>query len=59
MSTRNEIANELMRDCPDEYRSDHAEIAAAIIRGDDASKILAVADDYPETYVWLKSELAE
>ncbi len=60
MGTRIEIANDLVHGCPDDSYADHAAIADALVRGDDASAILEMAElsRWPETYVWLKSELA-
>ncbi len=60
MSNRNEIAAELLRNCPAECASDYAAIADALRRDEDAQKILAMQEvnDWPETYAWLKSELA-
>lgn len=56
---RNQIADELLRDVPDESREDHEAIADAIRRGDAAEQILAMpeTDRWPETYSWLKGEL--
>lgn len=56
---RNQIAAELLRGCPDESRADHEVIAQALRRGDSVSDILAMREvnDWPETYVWLRSEL--
>lgn len=58
---RNQIANELLRGVPDESREDHEAIAEALRRGDSASDILGMreANDWPETYVWLRTELAQ
>ena len=60
MQTKSQIANEMMRGCPADSRADHEAVAAALVRGDDAAAILKMAelDRWPETYVWLKSELA-
>jgi len=58
--SRSQMAAELMSGCPDESRPDHEAIVAALLRGDSAAEILAMpeADRWPETYAWLKSELA-
>ena len=52
--TRNEIAIELMRDCPEESRADHSAIALAILTKEPWDDVLAMAEEWPETYRWLK-----
>ena len=56
---RKRIATELLEGCPDESRVDHETIAHAILRGDSPDDILDMpeVDRWPETYVWLKTEL--
>lgn len=59
MTSRNQIADELLRGCPEESLEDHQNIAAAIRDGEPAEQILAMAEtnNWPETYVWLKQAL--
>jgi len=59
MKTRQEIAAELLQDCPAESLEDHQKIAAAIERGNSRDDILGMKEtnDWPETYHWLKDEL--
>lgn len=56
---KNPIAIELLKDCPPESLTDHTTIANAIERGDSRDVILDMpeCDRWPETYVWLKSQL--
>lgn len=56
---RNELATEILRDCPSEALADHEAIAAALRRGDSPSSILTMdqLDRWPETYSWIKAEL--
>jgi len=57
---RKKIATEITRGCPSESRRDHREIAAAIRAGKSFDEICRTTkiDDWPETYTWLKSEMA-
>jgi hypothetical protein len=57
--TREQIAQELMRDCPTEAMADHNALARAIREGIDKGSILSMleCDRWPETHVWLKTEL--
>ncbi len=57
----NKIADELMNGCPDELFDDHQEIASAIRAGKSFDEICASTniDQWPETYVWVKTELGE
>ena len=57
--TRNEIATELMRDCPDDLEPSHQIIADAINAGKPIDDILNMCDDWPDTYVWLKNEFSD
>lgn len=59
MTDRNQIAEELLRGCPEECLEDHEAIAEALRRGDSTEQILQMREtnDWPETYVWLKGEL--
>lgn len=59
--TREQIATELLRDCPQESLEDHQAIAAALLRGDSPEQILNMTelDNWPETYSWLKGELSQ
>lgn len=52
--TPSNIATELVRGCPSDTLADHEVIADAITGGDSVDDILAMAIDYPETYMWLK-----
>lgn len=56
---RDAVADQLLENCPDEARVDHINLATAIKVGVAKSEILAMpeAARWPETYVWLKSEL--
>jgi hypothetical protein len=56
---RKQIAEDLMRDCPDELEPDHQEIADAILRGDTWAEILDMEETnaWPDTYVWLKTQI--
>ena len=55
--TRNEIATDLMRCCPDDLKPSHQKIADAIENGKPVDDILDMCDDWPDTYIWLKNEL--
>lgn len=57
---RKQIAQELMAGCPVESKRDNKQIAAAIIAGKSFDEIDATTkiNDWPETYVWLKNEMA-
>ena len=58
---RNEIANELLRDCPEESNSDH-EILAELIRGQVPWETILnrpEAERWPETYRWLADNRPE
>lgn len=57
---REQLADELLNDCPDEAQADHEAIAQALTRGDSYETILAMSEleNWPETYSWLKAELA-
>ena len=59
--TRQEIANELLRNCPAECLEDHEVIAQAILdgKGKDAILDMPETDRWPETWSWLNCELAE
>ena len=55
------ITQDLMNDCPEECAIDYNRIACAIMDGTPKSDILSMdeTNNWPETYVWLKSELSE
>ena len=57
---RQEIADEMMWSCPAESREDHEIIAWQIRTGQPVEAILELPelDLWPETYAWLKGELA-
>lgn len=57
--TRSELAAELLRDCPEESRTEHEVIARAILAGADRESVLNMteANNWPETYAWLAAEL--
>ena len=59
MKTRNEIADELLRGVPDHTEADHKTIAEMIRSGSSFEQICNKTniDDYPETYVWVESEI--
>ena len=59
--TRAEIAAELLRDCPPEALPDHRYVADAINSGHPIVHILQMPelDAWPETYLWLKSNLVD
>lgn len=59
INCRKQLADDLMRGCPEELREDHQAIAVAIRRGDSPSKILDMkeSNEWPDTYIWLKSRL--
>lgn len=56
---RDEIADELMRGCPDESFDDHEAIAEAIRNGVELEDLLKMPelDRWPDTYSWVLSEL--
>lgn len=56
--TRNELAIELLRDCPTELLDVHETIADAIRSGDELAAILAMPEMQlcPETYYWLSTK---
>jgi hypothetical protein len=59
MTTRDRIATELLRDCPEESRADHERIAEAV-RGNWTWEHLRDSRElnrWPETYSWLKAEM--
>jgi len=53
--TREEIAAELLANCPVEAREDHETIADMIREGHPWPSVINAADEWPETYVWLKN----
>ena len=58
--TRNEIATELLDGCPQESLADHTVLAERLRWSEHPDTILASpeANRWPETYTWLKNELA-
>jgi disulfide oxidoreductase YuzD len=56
--TRKQIAAETVMGCSAGSLSAHQKIADAILAGKSTDEILALCDDWPETYAWLKMELA-
>lgn len=57
--TREQIATELLRDCPKDALDDHIAIAEAVRSGESIQEILEMdsLDNWPETYSWLKNVL--
>lgn len=58
---RAEIAAELLRHCPPDALPDHRYVADAINSGHPIVHILQMPelDAWPETYLWLKSNLVD
>lgn len=54
----NELAAEMMNGCPEENRAEHEIIAAALRAGDVDGALMGAGESLPETYTWLKSEIA-
>jgi hypothetical protein len=59
MESFNALADELLRDCPDESLQDHEAVAAAIRRGESRDRILRLPElnRWPETWAWVKSHI--
>lgn len=57
----NKIADELMGGCPDESFDDHKKIADAIRAGKSFDEICGSTEieQWPDTYIWVKTELGE
>ena len=52
------IADEMMKDCPEETREQHERIAERL-RERNIEAAINLSNSLPETYYWLKTELAK
>ena len=49
----------MLKGCPSDSLADHEAAAAALRTGDTKTALEILVDAWPETYVWLKNEIAE
>jgi hypothetical protein len=57
--TRDEMATELLRGCPDESSNDHETCAVQIRQGCTLTQAQATVDNWPMTYSWLADHWAD